>query len=271
MARERFGFVVIDNASDAFAGDEINRAAVRAFVRSLAAIARSVGGAVLLLAHVDKGTARAVSQAGAESYSGSTAWNNSVRSRLFLLETARGELELRHEKCNLAAKAPPLRLEWPQDGVIEVPQTGGIVAAIEGKTQTRAVLAMLHEFATRGESIATAATSPNNAARLLSREPGFPKGLKPAAIAALLRDAERSGLIVRESYQNAARHHRERWTLTRKGAGLIGAAPTASTAPPSKDDAPDSGSAEGAPTAPTSMQGVWGVCVRAEDGAGSEK
>ncbi len=52
------GLVIVDNASDAYGGDEIQRRQVRAFMRSLAVIAREGDAAVLLLAHVDKGTSR---------------------------------------------------------------------------------------------------------------------------------------------------------------------------------------------------------------------
>ena len=66
------GLVVVDNASDAYGGDEIQRRQVRAFMRSLAVIAREGDAAVLLLAHVDKGTSRK-ERSDTEGYSGSTA------------------------------------------------------------------------------------------------------------------------------------------------------------------------------------------------------
>jgi hypothetical protein len=72
--------LIIDNASDTFAGNEVNRAQVRAFLRSLRRLRSGI--TVLLLAHVDKATARGAG--GLQAYSGSTAWNNSVRSRLYL-------------------------------------------------------------------------------------------------------------------------------------------------------------------------------------------
>ena len=50
--------IVVDNASDAFDGNENERRAVRRFVRMLAQHARSAGAGVLLLAHIDKVAAR---------------------------------------------------------------------------------------------------------------------------------------------------------------------------------------------------------------------
>jgi RecA-family ATPase len=71
--------VVIDTAADVFAGNENIRPQVRQFVGALTRFARAIDGAVLLLAHP--------SQAGKKEGTGdggSTAWNNSVRSRLYL-------------------------------------------------------------------------------------------------------------------------------------------------------------------------------------------
>ncbi len=75
--------LIVDNASDTFDAQEIDRARVRGFMRALARIAQVKGGAVLLLAHVDKGSSRR-DRTGTEGYSGSTAWHNSARSRLFM-------------------------------------------------------------------------------------------------------------------------------------------------------------------------------------------
>ena len=111
----RAGLVIVDNASDAFAGDEIQRRQVRAFMRALTCIARLNDAAVLLLAHVDKATSRTGRSSGGEGYSGSTAWHNSARSRLFMSRTESGALTLEHQKSNLGRLREPLSLSW-RDG-----------------------------------------------------------------------------------------------------------------------------------------------------------
>jgi len=78
------GFVIIDNASDTYDDDEIRRARVKSFVRSLRSNLGRPGRAVLLLVHVNKVSASNGRNAGTEDYSGSTAWHNSARSRLSL-------------------------------------------------------------------------------------------------------------------------------------------------------------------------------------------
>ncbi|MBM7062828.1 AAA family ATPase [Pseudomonas sp. UL073] len=113
------GLIVIDNASDAFDANENSRRTVRAFVRGLVDIARKHDAAVVLLAHIDKAAARG--NASGNSYSGSTAWHNSARSRLALLEE-NGRILLAHEKANLSARAEPVPVTFV-DGV-PLPEVG---------------------------------------------------------------------------------------------------------------------------------------------------
>lgn len=115
-AAEGFGLVVIDNASDAFDADENKRRTVRRFVKALAAMARKHDCAVMLLAHIDKSAARNGSQG--NSYSGSTAWHNSARSRLALMLDGESQaIMLNHEKANLSALAEPVSFVF-DDGVL---------------------------------------------------------------------------------------------------------------------------------------------------------
>lgn len=71
------------------------------------------------LAHIDKSAAK--DGARGNNYSGSTAWHNSARSRLALVEQE-GRIVLVHEKANLSARAEPLFFMFV-DGV-PVPESG---------------------------------------------------------------------------------------------------------------------------------------------------
>jgi hypothetical protein len=209
--------------------DQVIAGTVRAFMRALVRLVRARGGAVLLLVHVDKSTARGMSS---ESYSGSTAWHNSARSRLFLKQEKPGELDLTHEKCNLGPRVPPMRLEWPTDGLPELPKPlSPVVHNIQIRNDTRAILGLLHEFTGRGEFVSTAPTSRTNAPALMRGASGFPANLQPGEVFNLLRDAERAGLIVRLAYKGTDRKARERWDLTPAGLSLIGAASAATKSP----------------------------------------
>lgn len=216
--------LIIDNASDTFDANEVVRALVGGFMRALARIVRPRGGAVLLIAHVDKASARGTAS-GSDSYSGSTAWHNRARSRLALTRDRDGLLTLEHQKHNLGRMRPPLTLEWPED---ELPRpvrpAEPFVQHLADRADARALLTLIHEFYRRAEYIAPATTSPANAARVLSSQRGYPRR-KPAEVFELLRDAERRGLIVREGYKTADRKARERWALTAPGLELVGALP----------------------------------------------
>lgn len=216
MQRERIGLLVVDNASDAFDASEIDRARVRAFMRHLGQLARDNSAGVVLLAHVDKGTSRG-DRTGSEGYSGSTAWHNSARSRLFMARAKDGSLTLEHQKSNLGPLREPLRLVWPHGGIPTLDAAlSPVVQGISDRVNTKALLRLIAEFSDRGEWVGTATTSRNHAARLLCREPGYPR-LKDGEVFDLLRRAEREGLLARVTYRNASRHEAERWDLTPKG------------------------------------------------------
>ena len=67
--------VVLDNVAHLFSGDENNRHQVAAFVNLLNGLAAETGAAIVLIGHPNKA---------GDGYSGSTAWENQVRTRLFL-------------------------------------------------------------------------------------------------------------------------------------------------------------------------------------------
>jgi hypothetical protein len=80
-------FLVLDTASDVAALNEWLRLPVNAFCkRVLGGICREFGATILLTAHPSK-----ASMADGTGYSGSTAWNNSVRNRLTFEADKEGE------------------------------------------------------------------------------------------------------------------------------------------------------------------------------------
>jgi len=111
------GFIAIDNASDAFGGNENDRGQVRAFIKMLNTMAKANNACLALLAHVDKAGARDGTKG--NSYSGSTAWHNSVRSRLALVKVD-GQAMLVHEKSNFWALQESISIEW--QGPVPVPK-----------------------------------------------------------------------------------------------------------------------------------------------------
>jgi hypothetical protein len=215
------GFVIIDNASDAYDGDEIKRAQVRSFIRSLRSRLARPGRAVLLLAHVNKAAAssRLGSGEGGEDYSGSTAWHNSVRSRLSLKLLGKDAMTVEHLKANLGAKAAPVRLDW-RDGV-PMPAINGsngsesVLAAFEEKRDAdhkAAMLALIQDFDRRGERVTTAFTGPATVYKLLRSAPGFPKEITSDRLTQLLRSMEHDGLLFRREVKTLDRKWRVVYT-----------------------------------------------------------
>jgi hypothetical protein len=221
--------VVVDNASDAFDGDEINRASVRAFIRALALLVRPRNGAVLLLAHVDKNTSRAGKSANVESYSGSTAWHNSVRSRMFLVETGPRLYELQHQKSNLGQRHEPLTLMWPRDGIPQL--IDNLHAPSAADADMRALLALIAEFAGRGEYPSTSPQGRPSIAQTFSREQSYPRHLRPLEAFDILRDAERRQLLMREIYKKPNRKDAERFALSEAGRQFLADRQSAPSAP----------------------------------------
>lgn len=229
------GLAIVDNASDAYGGDEIQRRQVRAFMRALAVIAREGDAAVMLLAHVDKGTSRK-ERSDTEGYSGSTAWHNSARSRIFMSRDDGGLLTLAHQKSNLAKLRDPLTLEWPAGGLPDAAQVlSPAVQGISDRVDTKSLLKLIAEFSERGEHVTTATTSRTHAAKLLCNEPGYPKGRTPTDVFDLLRKAERAGHIERTTYQGADRKPREAWRVTDTGRHFAELPAVAATAATSRD------------------------------------
>ncbi|MDD2987389.1 MAG: AAA family ATPase [Zoogloea sp.] len=212
----KYDVLIIDNASDVYAADENARSQVRGFIRSLAKLVREQAGAVLLLVHIDKTTARS---GGSEGYSGSTAWHNSARSRLFLKADEHNALILEHQKSNFGKRAEPIGLCWSDSGVLTLAEGGGRWAS--GTDDRDAVLSLLAEYQDRGEVVSYSTHSPYNAWKLLHQQPSFPKRLKKDQLGGILRDAERAGLLVREQGRNSSRHKTESWKVSAAGRAAI--------------------------------------------------
>ncbi len=113
--------IILDTLADVFSGNEVDRNQPRAFIRALRRLAIKRQGVVILTQHpsvegLASGTGR----------SGSTGWNNSVRSRLYLTmpkkrgadqdEKPTNERLLRTMKSNYGAFGGKVGVTW-KDGV----------------------------------------------------------------------------------------------------------------------------------------------------------
>lgn len=133
--------LVVDTAADVFGGNEIIRPQVRQFIGMLTGWAQAINGAVVLLAHP--------SQTGKNTGSGdggSTAWSNSVRSRLYLTrpDAVNGEQPdadkrtLSRMKSNYAAIGGMLNLRY-DDGAFVNEDAQGLIDGYSSSQTARNV------------------------------------------------------------------------------------------------------------------------------------
>jgi len=220
---KKVGFVVIDNASDTYDDDEIKRAKVRMFVRSLRSRIARPGRAVLLLAHVNKVSAINGRAAGAEDYSGSTAWHNSVRSRLTLNTDPKDDscLTIEHLKANLGPKAKVIQLRWNngvplEDGSftdVGAQAAKAVMDAHRRKEDAEAkvvLVQLIKDFNNRGEQVTTSNTGGFSVWHLLNKRTGFPKTVKSSSdLMDLLAQLQAEGSIYRTVFKTKDRKLKE--------------------------------------------------------------
>jgi hypothetical protein len=265
---EGIGLVVVDNASDAYGGDEIQRRQVRAFIRALGEVSRLTNCAMLLLAHVDKNTSRAGRAEGGEGYSGSTAWHNSVRSRLFMTREKNGDLELEHQKSNFGQFCPPLTLEWPHAGLPQLAdhdlatnRLNPLQQRAEGREDDeRAIqlLKMIAEFESRKQYCNTPSNSTSNVYAVLKSEPAFRKmKLVRDDVKRIINQCQRAKWIEPLEYKDTHRKWHERWTLTSEGRLFAGLSVASALSAPTNQVVTGLDTAQG--SAPSALTGVGGV------------
>jgi RecA-family ATPase len=212
--------VIVDNASDAFDGNENERRLVRAFIRMLNAAARAHDAGVLLIAHVDKNTAKFGGRG--QAFSGSTAWNNSARSRLAMTEEG-GVITLAQEKFNLGKKAQPLKLQFTDAGVLvpagTEPSGAELAQNIMESSDDAHVLSAIEQALGGGWTLSAAQKGPKLAHHVLSDMPILPKHLRENSkrISAAIVRLSLAGKIVREEYATAGKRTGERWVLVPVG------------------------------------------------------
>ena len=151
-ANEHPALIVIDTLADVYPANENDRAKVRQFIGILRGLALKRECAVLLLGHPSLSGLSSGS-----GTSGSTAWNNSVRSRLYLSRITDGGFEpdpdvrvLSTMKANYGRTGGEINMKW-QDGVFVVEaQPSGLDALAASAKAERVFLRLLSEYTSQG-------------------------------------------------------------------------------------------------------------------------
>ncbi|MFC6657133.1 AAA family ATPase [Roseibium salinum] len=149
-------FVVLDTLSDLFGGEENQRAQARQFISLLRGLCLDHGVTILLLAHPSL-----TGMSSGSGLSGSTAWNNSVRSRLYLerikdsdgKETDTEMRVLTTKKANYTKTGTEIRLNWHQ-GVFKAAQGKSSLSDIAAQAKAeRVFMSLLAAFTREGRNV----------------------------------------------------------------------------------------------------------------------
>ncbi len=164
--------IVSDALHDFFAGDENRRPHARQFIQLLADLARGCDGTVVLTSHPSlTGRAKGTGE------SGSTAWNNAVRSRLYLTvpedrdEENRDWRALQRKKGNYASAGGEIKLHW-RNGVFVPPVAeGGFVGALDKANAEKVFLDILAKRDTENRPVSHKPKSGNYAPKEFAKHP----------------------------------------------------------------------------------------------------
>ena len=166
--------VILDNAGQLYGGNENNRHAVTVFLNALAGAL--VGKAIMLLAHPSRGLN--------SEFSGSSAWENVARTRLYFGATLPGAKAaqdddqeptddvrfLARRKANYSAK--DFRRMVYADGALtpDMPEIleGGIIATLKADRARKTVLLGLAKLTSMGVHATDGRRSPNFLPKLLA-------------------------------------------------------------------------------------------------------
>lgn len=194
LAADKPGLVVLDTLADLFPGNENDRAQARQFIGLLRGLAIRHQCAVVLLSHPSLSGLNSGS-----GNSGSTGWNNSVRSRLYLERVIHDGYEpdpdartLRNKKANYGRTGWEISLRW-RDGVFvaDAPVTGLDRLAANAKAE-RVFLKLLDLFKGQGRNV-NSKGGPNYAPKVFSAHPdseGVSKRALGQAMEKLLTDGK---------------------------------------------------------------------------------
>lgn len=155
VAKHRPMLIILDTLADIFGGEENNRAHARQFIGLLRGLCARYDATVVLLAHPSLS-----GMSSGSGSSGSTAWNNSVRSRLYLDRIRENNEEpdpdvrvLRTKKANYGRSGEEIKLRWvegmfkPESG----PDSFVVMAAQNGAD--RLFLDLLAQYAAQGRTV----------------------------------------------------------------------------------------------------------------------
>jgi RecA-family ATPase len=196
--------IVLDNSADVFGGNENDRAQVRQFIGYLRGMAMAAGAGVLLTSHpsltgISTGT----------GLSGSTAWNASVRSRLYFKRATTEEDEepdpdlrvLEVMKANYGPVGETITLRWTNGLFLPVGGVSNLEKLAAEQATNHLFLNLLDQFNRQGRNTSAKPAAPTYAPTLFAKEKqAKERGIRKANLEAAMRDLFAANKICLESY-----------------------------------------------------------------------
>lgn len=179
--------IILDAATNLYGADEIKRRQVNSYIGLLRKLAIKIDGAVVLLAHP---SAQGISTG--SGLSGSTHWNNAVRSRLYFTGTTGDDADpdertLTSLKANYAPGGGILRVRWNNGGFTALDQPTGIDRAAISAKADRVFVSLLSSTYAAGTWSCPNPAARNYAPALFAKLPEREGLGKPAFEAAMYR------------------------------------------------------------------------------------
>jgi RecA-family ATPase len=168
-------WIGLDTAADIFICDERNRTEARQCIGLLRGLCLEIDTAILLLSHPSLSGI-----ASGSGMSGSTAWNNSVRSRLYLkAPNKQGDEDddesdvrvLETMKANYGPKGEPIRLVW-KDGLLLTEPGSTSLEKLSHEEDAKAIfLAILERYNKQDLTASATPTARNFAPTIFADQP----------------------------------------------------------------------------------------------------
>jgi RecA-family ATPase len=199
-AELKVSLLVLDNIAQMFGANENDRAAVTSFVNRLGGIAIETGAAILLIGHTPK------NDTSGNGYSGSTAWNAAVRSRLLLDRVPSDDggeprLLLRRVKSNYAPSGDTeIPLVW-SNGVLrpEGPRFMSYADRLDAEMRKgrarQAFKDALRTMTAQGRNVSHAVRATNFAPKAF-KAAGMAEGFTAAEMTEAMNDLLNDGTII---------------------------------------------------------------------------
>jgi len=211
--------IILDSLADIYGGNENIRPQVRQFVALLRRLAIKEGLAVLVLAHPSNhgiGTGSGVS--------GSTAWNNSVRSRIYFTRPSGDDVDpdlrlLSQKKSNYSRAQADLRLRRQMGGFALEDggrASGPLDVAIERRRIDALFLHLLDAYTAQGRTVSDRPGA--NFAPAVFAKDGLARGCTKAGFTVAMNRLMHAGEVRVEQVGRPSRPLRQVVRATREGA-----------------------------------------------------